>query len=627
MESNTGQSINVGNLNPTVKAVTDRIVARSQKSRQAYLARMQAAKQQKPPRSQMPCGNFAHGMAACTNDEKTILRSTQQPNIAIVTAYNDMLSAHQPYHRYPQVIKQHIEELGGVAQVAGGTPAMCDGVTQGLPGMELSLFSRDVIALSVGVALSHNLFDGVFLLGICDKIVPGLLIGALSFGYLPIRFIPAGPMPSGLPNKEKAKIRQQFATGEVDRETLLNAESESYHSPGTCTFYGTANTNQMMVEIMGLQLPSASFVNPNTPLREALTKQACVEMYSQISEQKAHGLADIIAEKTVVNGIVGLLATGGSTNHTLHMLAIARAAGIQVDWQDMADLSKVVPLLVRAYPNGEADINHFHSAGGMGLLIRELLQAGYLHNDVNTCVGEGLQSYCQEAFLDNDNLTWKAAITESLDTRVVRPVAEPFQAHGGLTLLHGNIGKAVIKTSAVAPEHLQVTAKAKVFYSQEAVAEAFRNGELNRDVMVVLPGQGPRANGMPELHRLTPMLGVLQDKGFKVALITDGRMSGASGKVPAAIHVAPEALAGGAIAKIQDGDEISLDGETGQLTLHVDEQALAKRQANIPDVSDYATLCGRELFAPFRQMVGRADEGASIFGQFLLAEEVTNDAD
>lgn len=618
MESNQGHIVEVGQLNATVATVTERIVERSLQTRKAYLERMAAAKSAKPPRSQMPCGNFAHGMAACSKDEKTILRTTQQPNIAIVTAYNDMLSAHQPYQAYPAMIKQQIADLGGVAQVAGGTPAMCDGVTQGLPGMELSLFSRDVIALSVGVALSHNLFDGGFLLGVCDKIVPGLLIGALSFGFLPIRFLPAGPMTSGLPNKEKAKVRQQFATGEVDRETLLQAESESYHSPGTCTFYGTANTNQMMVEIMGLQLPSASFVNPNTPLRDALTKAACTELYTQIEEGSAYSLAEIVSVNTVVNGIVGLLATGGSTNHTLHILAIARAAGIQVDWQDMADLSAVVPLIVRAYPNGEADINHFHSAGGMGFVIRELLAAGFLHNDVKTCVGDGLQAYCQEAFLKNDALTWRPGVSETLDATVVRPVAEPFQKNGGLSLLKGNIGKAVIKTSAVSEDKRKITAKARVFYSQDSVQHAFKNGELNQDVVVVLPGQGPKANGMPELHRLTPMLGVLQDKGFKVALVTDGRMSGASGKVPAAIHVAPEALDDGPIAKIQDGDEITVDADKGELHLHIDDAALAQRKPNRPDVTDYATLCGRELFAPFRKIVGRADEGASVFGSFLL---------
>ncbi len=615
------QQVSVGSLHPTLAAITERIAARSRVTRERYLRRMEAARQARPPRSQMPCGNLAHGMAACTKDDKTILRSGQQPNIAIITAYNDMLSAHQPYYRYPESIKRYIAEKGGVAQVAGGTPAMCDGVTQGQHGMDMSLFSRDVIALSVGVALSHNLFDGAFLLGICDKIVPGLLIGALSFGYLPIRFLPAGPMPSGLPNKEKARIRQQFAAGEVGREILLQAESESYHSPGTCTFYGTANTNQMMVEIMGLQLPGSSFVNPNTPLRDALNREACHVLYDQIEQTRAHSMADVVSVKTLVNGIVGLLATGGSTNHTLHILAVARAAGVLVDWQDMADLSEIVPLIVRAYPNGEADINHFHSAGGMGFVIGELLQAGLLHNDVKTALGEGLDQYCQEAFLQNDQLVWRPAIRESLDRSVVRPVSEPFLHHGGMSVLNGNIGKAVIKTSAVAEKHLHIKAPAKVFESQQAVQDAFDNGELNADVVVVVKGQGPKANGMPELHRLTPALGVLQDKGFQVALVTDGRMSGASGKVPAAIHVAPEALDGGNIARICDGDMIVIDAEKGTFKVDVDDAELATRKARIPDKRDDATLCGRELFAPFRSMTGRADEGASIFGHFLLTDD------
>jgi phosphogluconate dehydratase len=565
-------------------------------------------------------------MAACTSSDKSRLKADEQPNLAIINSYNDMLSAHVPYKDYPDLIKAIAEKYDATAQVAGGVPAMCDGVTQGRDGMELSLFSRDVIAMSTAVALSHDVFDGVFCLGVCDKIVPGLLIGSLSFGHLPIYFLPAGPMQSGIPNKEKARVRQKFAQGLVSREELLEAESASYHSAGTCTFYGTANSNQMLMEIMGLHLPGSSFINPYTELRDGLTGNAVELMLKQLIDTKdANPIGEVVSEKTVINGLVGLLATGGSTNHAIHLVAMAKAAGVQITWKDMAELSEVVPLLTRIYPNGSADVNHFQAAGGMGFLMRELRDAGFLHNDVKTIVGEGLDAYTQEPVLDvDDNLImssstgpskvkWVPCPENSLDEEVLRPVSNPFNKQGGLQLLTGNIGKAVIKVSAVQEQHQFVSAPAKVFSSQSALQEAFAAGELNQDFIAVLKEQGPKAKGMPELHKLTPVMATLQDQGYKVAIVTDGRMSGASGKVPAAIHLAPEAVEGGIIAKIQEGDLITLDAPNGDLILHVSDEELAKRDHVISHTEPtYGT--GRELFAGFRNIVSSADLGASAFG-------------
>jgi phosphogluconate dehydratase len=613
-------------LHPRIQAVTERVVERSKATRQAYLARIQEAKKQTRVRAGLGCGNLAHVMAACTSSDKSRLKADEQPNLAIINSYNDMLSAHVPYKDYPDLIKAIAEKYDATAQVAGGVPAMCDGVTQGRDGMELSLFSRDVIAMSTAVALSHDVFDGVFCLGVCDKIVPGLLIGSLSFGHLPIYFLPAGPMQSGIPNKEKARVRQKFAQGLVSREELLEAESASYHSAGTCTFYGTANSNQMLMEIMGLHLPGSSFINPYTELRDGLTGNAVELMLKQLIDTKdANPIGEVVSEKTVINGLVGLLATGGSTNHAIHLVAMAKAAGVQITWKDMAELSEVVPLLTRIYPNGSADVNHFQAAGGMGFLMRELRDAGFLHNDVKTIVGEGLDAYTQEPVLDvDDNLImssstgpskvkWVPCPENSLDEEVLRPVSNPFNKQGGLQLLTGNIGKAVIKVSAVQEQHQFVSAPAKVFSSQSALQEAFAAGELNQDFIAVLKEQGPKAKGMPELHKLTPVMATLQDQGYKVAIVTDGRMSGASGKVPAAIHLAPEAVEGGNIAKIQEGDLITLDAPNGDLILHVSDEELAKRDHVISHTEPtYGT--GRELFAGFRNIVSSADLGASAFG-------------
>ncbi|WP_404394601.1 phosphogluconate dehydratase [Pseudoalteromonas phenolica] len=613
-------------LHPRIQAVTERVVERSKATRQAYLARIQEAKKQTRVRAGLGCGNLAHVMAACTSSDKSRLKADEQPNLAIINSYNDMLSAHVPYKDYPDLIKAIAEKYDATAQVAGGVPAMCDGVTQGRDGMELSLFSRDVIAMSTAVALSHDVFDGVFCLGVCDKIVPGLLIGSLSFGHLPIYFLPAGPMQSGIPNKEKARVRQKFAQGLVSREELLEAESASYHSAGTCTFYGTANSNQMLMEIMGLHLPGSSFINPYTELRDGLTGNAVELMLKQLIDTKdANPIGEVVSEKTVINGLVGLLATGGSTNHAIHLVAMAKAAGVQITWKDMAELSEVVPLLTRIYPNGSADVNHFQAAGGMGFLMRELRDAGFLHNDVKTIVGEGLDAYTQEPVLDvDDNLImssstgpskvkWVPCPENSLDEEVLRPVSNPFNKQGGLQLLTGNIGKAVIKVSAVQEQHQFVSAPAKVFSSQSALQEAFAAGELNQDFIAVLKEQGPKAKGMPELHKLTPVMATLQDQGYKVAIVTDGRMSGASGKVPAAIHLAPEAVEGGIIAKIQEGDLITLDAPNGDLILHVSDEELAKREHVISHTEPtYGT--GRELFAGFRNIVSSADLGASAFG-------------
>ena len=599
----------------TIRDVTDRIAARSEISRRDYLERIAAARQQGVHRSTLSCGNLAHGFAACGPADKGKLAGTTTPNLGIVTAYNDMLSAHQPYGTYPDRIKEAAREIGATAQVAGGVPAMCDGVTQGQPGMDLSLFSRDVIALSTAIALSHNMFDAAVYLGICDKIVPGLLIGALTFGHLPGVFVPAGPMPTGLPNDEKARVRQLYMEGKVGRAELLEAEAKSYHSPGTCTFYGTANSNQMLMEIMGLHLPGASFVNPGTPLRDALTREATRRALSLTAEGNDYTpVGHIIDEKAIVNGLVGLHATGGSTNHTLHLVAIAAAAGLHITWQDMSDLSDVVPLLARVYPNGLADVNHFHAAGGMGFLIRELLDAGYLHEDVKTVWGGGLSAYTVEARLLDDRLSFEPAPAQSGNPKILATAAAPFSANGGLKLLAGNLGKAVIKVSAVKPEHRVVEAPARVFHSQQGMLDAFRAGELNGDVVAVVRFQGPKSVGMPELHKLTPTLGILQDRGFKVALLTDGRMSGASGKVPAAIHVTPEACDGGPISKLRDGDIVRVDAEAGTLAFIGDEREFHSRTPATEDLRREHHGMGRELFAGFRAMVGAADRGASVFG-------------
>ncbi|MEQ3549349.1 phosphogluconate dehydratase [Pseudonocardia nematodicida] len=599
---------------PVLAEVTERVVARSAATRAAYLERIRTAAAQGPAsgpgRGGLGCANLAHAVAACGPD-KLALTATPARNLAIVTAYNDMLSAHQPFETYPEQIKRAAREAGGVAQVAGGVPAMCDGITQGRAGMELSLFSRDVIAMSTAVALSHDMFDGAVLLGVCDKIVPGLVIGALSFGHLPVLLAPAGPMTSGLPNKEKARVRQAFAAGEAGREELLDAESRSYHGPGTCTFFGTANSNQLLMEVMGLHLPGSSFVNPGTPLRDALTAETTRRALAAAGDPD-RAMGAVVDERAVVNGVVALLATGGSTNHTMHLVAMAAAAGVQLTWDDFSDLSAVVPLLARIYPNGDADVNHFHAAGGMQLLIRELLGAGLLHDDVYTVDGPGLARYTREPFLDDGELVWREGPTESLDKSVLRGAADPFAPDGGLRVLHGNLGRSVVKTSAVGPEQRVVEAPAAVFDDQAELLAAFRAGELDgRDLVAVVRFQGPRANGMPELHTLTPALGVLQDRGQRVAVVTDGRMSGASGKVPAALHVTPEAAAGGPLGRIRDGDPVRLDTLTGTLTVLVDDGEFdAREPAAGPSGATEGT--GRELFAAFRDAVGPADRGAAV---------------
>jgi phosphogluconate dehydratase len=599
-----------------IEAITQRIAERSRPGREAYLGRVEAAISAGPHRSVLSCGNLAHGFAACGPADKAALAGDRVPNLAIITAYNDMLSAHQPFETFPALIREAAREAGGVAQVAGGVPAMCDGVTQGQPGMELSLFSRDVIAMSAAIGLSHNMFDAAVFLGVCDKIVPGLTIAALTFGHLPAVFIPAGPMTSGLPNDEKARIRQLYAEGKVGRAELLEAESKSYHGPGTCTFYGTANSNQMLMEIMGLHTPGASFVNPNTPLREALTREAAKRALAiTAGGNEFTPVGRMFDERSVVNGVVGLHATGGSTNHTIHLIAMAAAAGIRLTWQDISDLSDIVPLIARVYPNGLADVNHFHAAGGMGFLIRELLDAGYLHEDVKTIWGEGLRPYAIEPGLSaNGTVTRRPAPERSGDDRVLTTAQKPFQPTGGLKVLTGNLGAAIVKTSAVKPEKRLVEAPALVFHDQEELNAAFKAGQLDRDFIAVVRFQGPKANGMPELHRLTTVLGVLQDRGFHVALVTDGRMSGASGKVPAAIHVTPEALDGGPIARIEDSDIIRLDAEAGTLEVLVEDAALAARPLAAPDLSANGFGMGRELFAGFRALASRADMGAAVFG-------------
>jgi phosphogluconate dehydratase len=602
-------------LHPVIAKVTERIVERSRATRAAYLARLDAARLKGAQRGALSCTNLAHGFAAFPANDKLVLKQYKQPSVAIVSAYNDMLSAHQPYEHFPKLIKDAVRKAGGVAQFAGGVPAMCDGVTQGQPGMELSLFSRDTIAMATAIALSHNMFDAVLYLGICDKIVPGLLIGALHFGHLPAVFVPGGPMTSGISNSEKAKIRQLYAQGKVGREELLESEAKSYHGAGTCTFYGTANSNQMLMEVMGLHLPGAAFVNPYTPLRDALTV-AAARRAVQISAlgDDYIPVGRLVDEKSIVNAVVALLATGGSTNHTLHWIAVAKAAGIVIDWNDFDLLSSVVPLITRIYPNGESDVNHFHAAGSTGFVIRELLDAGLLHEDVMTVLGKGLRAHCAEPFLEGDTAVWREAPSASADLDVLRPVAEPFSKDGGLRLVQGNLGRAIMKVSAVKPQHRTVEAPAIVFNSQEAFMEAYKAGQLDRDFVAVVRFQGPRANGMPELHALTPALANLQDAGRRVALVTDGRMSGASGKVPAAIHVSPEVLAGGPLGKVRDGDMIRLDAESGTLQALVDESEWAARANATADLFADQVGMGRELFAVFRNAVSEAEQGAATFG-------------
>ncbi|MBV4501405.1 phosphogluconate dehydratase [Pseudomonas shirazensis] len=600
-------------MHPRILEVTQRLIERSRPTRERYLQLIRGAASDGPMRASLQCANFAHGVAGCGSEDKHSLRMMNAANVAIVSAYNDMLSAHQPYQHFPEQIKQALREIGSVGQFAGGVPAMCDGVTQGEPGMELAIASREVIAMSTAIALSHNMFDAALMLGICDKIVPGLMMGALRFGHLPTIFVPGGPMPSGISNKQKADVRQRYAEGKASREELLESEMNSYHSPGTCTFYGTANTNQLVMEVMGLHLPGASFVNPYTPLRDALTAEAAQQVTRMT---KASGsfmpLGEIVDEKALVNSIVALHATGGSTNHTLHIPAIAQAAGIQLTWQDMADLSEVVPTLSNVYPNGKADINHFQAAGGMSFLIRELLDAGLLHDDVNTVAGHGLRRYTQEPFLEDGRLVWREGPLQSLDENILRPASRPFSSEGGLRVMEGNLGRGVMKVSAVAPEHRVVEAPARVFEDQQALADAFKAGELECDFVAVMRFQGPRCNGMPELHKMTPFLGVLQDRGFKVALVTDGRMSGASGKIPAAIHVCPEAFDGGPLARVRDGDMVRVDGVEGTLRVMVSAEELASR--DLPPAPQGNDLgCGRELFGFMRMAFSSAEQGASAF--------------
>lgn len=602
-------------MNSVIQEVTQRIIERSAQSRQQYLDKIEQARQTGPLRGALSCGNLAHGFAACSQDDKNTLKSMTKANIAIVSSYNEMLSAHKPYVEYPDRIKQAVAEVGSIAQFAGGVPAMCDGVTQGNPGMDLSLMSRDVVAMSTAVALSHNMFDGSIALGICDKIVPGLLIGSLSFGHLPTVFVPAGPMPSGIPNKEKARVRQAYAEGKVGRDELLDAESKSYHSAGTCTFYGTANSNQMVVEVMGLHLPGSSFINPGTELRDALT-DAAARQVTRLTDlgDNYMPIGHIVDAKAVVNGLVALLATGGSTNHTMHLVAIAKAAGIDINWDDFADISKAVPLITRIYPNGSADINHYHAAGGMALLFKQLLDAGMLHNDVNTICGHGLDQYTKEPCLKDGELIWTDGPQSSHDLDVFATVEKPFKPDGGLSVLEGNLGRGVMKTSALRPGKTHIKAPAVVFEDQFELDRAFNDGELDKDCIVVVRFQGPKAIGMPELHRLTPPLGVIQDRGFNVALVTDGRMSGASGKVPAAIHVTPEAYDGGLLAKVQNGDMIELDTSTGEMTLLVDDAELARRDNKASDLIRHHQGMGREMFSGMRSQLTGAEQGAcSLF--------------
>ncbi|MCF7529321.1 phosphogluconate dehydratase [Neisseria lisongii] len=602
-------------LHPTLAKITQRIIDRSRNSRQRYLDRIRAAKQQgKVERSRLGCSNLAHGYAAMPKTVKIEMLRENVPNLGIITAYNDMVSAHQPFKDFPDWIKNEALKHGATAQVAGGTPAMCDGITQGYAGMELSLFSRDVIAMSTAIGLSHQMFDGGLFMGVCDKIVPGLMIGALSFGHLPAVFVPAGPMSSGIGNKEKARTRQLFAEGKVGREALLESEMGSYHSPGTCTFYGTANSNQMMMEMMGVHLPAAAFVHPYTELREALTRHAAAHLAQNIRSGNIKPLGEMLTEKSFINALIGLMATGGSTNHTMHLIAMARAAGVILNWDDFDEISAIVPLLIRVYPNGKADINHFTAAGGLPFVIRELLKAGLLHNDVDTVVGRGMHRYTQEPFLIDGKLEWRDAPDTSGDDEILRTIDRPFSPDGGLRLMKGNIGRSVIKVSAVREGCRIIEAPAIVFNDQREVLEAFDRGELERDFVCVVRYQGPRANGMPELHKLTPPLGILQDRGFKVALLTDGRMSGASGKVPAAIHMTPEASMGGNIAKIRTGDIIRFDSVSGELNVLLDEAQWSARTPESIDLTANGAGCGRELFANFRSLTSEAETGAMSFG-------------
>jgi len=591
-------------LNSTIARVTDRIIERSKDRRRNYLDLMEEQRERGISRPRLSCGNFAHGFAA-SGEDKDAISHLRGPNIGIVTAYNDMLSAHQPYGRYPEQIKIFAREVGATAQVAGGVPAMCDGVTQGQPGMDLSLFSRDVIALSTAVSLSHGMFDGALLLGICDKIVPGLLIGALRFGHLPILLVPGGPMPSGLPNREKTRVRQLYAEGKVGKDELLAAESKSYHAPGTCTFYGTANSNQMMMELMGLHIPNAAFINPGTPLRQALTR-AAVHRVATLARERSRPLSQVVDEKAVVNAMIGLLATGGSTNHTIHLPAIARAAGILIDWHDFAELSTAVPLIARVYPNGAKDVNDFQDAGGMAFVTYTLAREGLIHTDTITAGANSMADWVGNPELHGEELVWKPA-EESADIDMLRTASDPFQADGGLRLIQGNLGRAIFKTSAVDEERWTIEAPALCFSDQDSVLDAFKAGELNRDCVVVVRFQGPGANGMPELHKLLPALGVIQDRGFKIALVTDGRMSGASGKVPAAIHASPEALPDGPLARLRDGDVVRVDAREGVLeAIGVDLSARPPVNSPPPPVGT-----GRELFAMMRQQSDGAEAGAS----------------
>ncbi len=604
-------------MNTQIQKVTNTIIERSKPYRGIYLQRLHYADLKGVNRSALGCSNLAHGFAACSQSDKDLLSDDVVPNIAIVSAYNDMLSAHQPFAVFPEIIKQALQKAGATGQFAGGVPAMCDGVTQSQPGMELSLFSRDVIAQATAVALSHNMFDGALYLGVCDKIVPGLMIGALSFGHLPAVFIPGGPMPSGISNTQKVQVRQDFAKGLVGKKQLLASESASYHSPGTCTFYGTANSNQMLMEIMGLHLPGSSFVTTNTPLRDELTKASSRQILSLIdTNASSMGIGKMLDEKSFVNAIIGLLATGGSSNHTLHLIAMARAAGIVINWQDFHDLAQEIPLLTKLYPNGSADVNHFHQAGGMPVVIKELLENELLHEDVNTIMGKGLATYTQLPSLghNEDNaVSWSPASIDSSKKEIVGTVSEPFSENGGLSILDGNVGRSVIKTSALKSEHKLIEAPAEVFNSQEALDLAYKAGQLNKDFIAVIRYQGPKANGMPELHGLLPALGALQDEGFKIGIVTDGRMSGASGKVASAIHMTPEAIEGGVIAKIQSGDPMRLDVENSKVELLVDEDALQKREIPTLELGENRFAMGRELFASLRQNVSGAEQGASIF--------------
>lgn len=611
MSKSISESMTLTTIHDELAHITQRIICRSAQTRAAYLSKIEQARTTTVHRASLACGNLAHGFAACQTEEKQILKSMTRADIAIINSYNDMLSAHRPYDRYPEQLKKALLDAGSIGQVAAGVPAMCDGVTQGQDGMELSMLSRDVIAMSTAIGLSHNMFDGALYLGICDKIVPGLMLGALSFGHLPAIFVPAGPMSTGLPNKEKVRIRQLYVEGKVGRSELLEAEAASYHGIGTCTFYGTANSNQMVMEVMGLHLPGASFVPPETPLRDALTN-AAAQQITRLTEQSGQYLpiGHLVDEKVIVNGIVALLATGGSTNLTMHLVAIARAAGIIINWDDFSDLSEIVPLICRIYPNGQADINQFQAAGGVALLIHQLLQKGLLHENVNTVAGFGLSRYTQEPWLNNGHLEWREGPKDSFNPEVIAQIDKPFSHHGGTKLLSGNLGRAMMKTSAVPEENQIIEAPAVVFNNQNDIAAQFESGALNRDCIIVVRFQGPSANGMPELHKLMPPLGVLMDRGYKVALVTDGRLSGASGKVPSAIHVTPEAYTGGLLSKVKDGDMIRVNARTGELQLLIDEQEIAERPVYKHGLSDKHIGCGRELFGALRRNLSDAEKGA-----------------